>query len=174
MITKERAEKAKKKLIGEAEAVEDFCKRVESIAESGFLDKWNGKLVNRRIYAPLARAYGLEEKTLSDGETFFEDGSFKFDYMPPPLYGSNVPQLKVEVCKGWGAFGIPLCVDENCKLDATKTREAWMQINELHMKHAQENRDAAELVDQSAELYNKVEGMVVPFLEKTLRGVGPN
>lgn len=173
MITKERIKKAKDYLMKVAGQIEDHIARVRKIAESDFLDKQEGKTVSRRLFEPMARAYGIEgEKSrLSGGELYFPNATFSYDYMPAPLTGRDVPQLKIKVCQGWGAFGIPLiCHKDSDRLDAAATREAWEKILELCQKHADERKRAAKKVDKAAQIYNKVEAMVKPFLEEELGG----
>ena len=169
MIIKERIKKAKAHLLLEAKQIEDHIARVRKIAESDFLDKQEGKTVSGRLFEPMARAYGIEgEKSrLSGGKPYFPNASFGADYMPAPLTGRDIPQLKIKVCQGWGDFGIPLiCHKDSDRLDAAATREAWEKILELRQKHADELKMAAKKVNEAARVYNKVEAMVKSFFIK--------
>lgn len=172
MITDERKDKARQKLIGEADAIENHCDRLLSIMASDFLRKWNGKVVNRRIYAPLARKYGLQETILRNGEPWFRDVSFEMDYWPAPLSsnGGKVWQVKIEVCKGWGKFGVPLATDNNGRLDSAETIVAWNKIIDLCRKWAFERRGAAEMVYRVAIVYNEIEKKVLEFFETEFVG----
>ena len=173
MITKERIKRTKMHLLRQVEQIRDHIKRVQAISESDFLDRWNGKIVNRRIYVPMARAYGCEEMQLRSGGTIFPKASFTFEYMPAPLTGKGVPQLQVNVCEGWGAFGIPLICnyDYDYKLDAKATREGWEKILELRQEWADERERASKLVSYAASEYNKIETKAVKLVD--LLGIGP-
>ena len=166
MITKERIAKAKAKLEREAAQINDHIARVRAIADSGFLEKHAGKVVNGRFHALLARAYGCEEKVF-DGKPWFPDTSFEHGYMPAPLTGRGVPQLCVDVCKGWGSFEIPLVCDYNQgeKLNAKATREAWEKILELRQKWADKQAECAKLVAKAAAKYNKIEEAAVALVK---------
>lgn len=174
MITKERIKKAKAKLLREAKQINEHIALMKKLSESDFLDKNNGKKVNARFHAPMARAMGCEEKEC-DGKPWFPDTEFTFSYMPAPLIGSrDVPQLKMNVCEGWGKFEIPLIcnVDNGYFLDAAKTREAWTKIMGLRKKWADDHALAASKVSMAAKAYNKIEAAAVKLAEKDL-GTGP-
>lgn len=174
MITKERIKKAKAKLLREAKQINEHIALMKMLSESDFLDRNNGKIVNARLYAPMARAMGCEEKEY-DGKPWFPDAEFEFGFAPAPLSGRDVPQLRVAVCEGWGTFEIPLICDCDGRhlLDAEKTREAWTKIIGLRKEWADDRVLAASKVSMAAKAYNKIEAAAVKLAEKDL-GTGPN
>lgn len=176
MITKERIKKAKAHLLLEAKQIEDHIAKIRDMAKDKFLDQWNGKVVNRRIYAPMAKLYGCEEKKLANGETIFPNSIFTSGYMPAPLGPgrSDVPQMKVKVCEGWGDFEIPIICewDGGYHLKAAETRDAWEKIIELRQKWADDRKNAASMVAKSASVYNKIEKEVLKLMD--LLRIGPN
>lgn len=173
MITKERIAKTKAHLEREAEQINEHIAKVRAIADSGFLEKHDGKEVNGRFHALLARAYGCEEKEF-DGKPWFPGTEFTFGYAPAPLTGSGIPQLRMEVCKDWGKFEIPLMCryERGNKLDAKATREAWDKILELRQKWATKQAECAKLVAKAAAKYNKIEKAAVELVEWL--GTGPD
>jgi hypothetical protein len=176
MITKERIEKTKAKLLREAKQINEHIALMKKLSESDFLDRNNGKKVNARFHAPMARAMGCEEKEY-DGKPWFPNTEFTFSYMPAPLSGrSDVPQLKMKVCEGWGQFEIPLICDwdNGYLLDAAKTREAWEKVMELRQKWADHRAAAVTKVSAAAKAYNKIEAAAVKLAEVDLQGAGPD
>ena len=169
MITKERIKRAKDHLLLEVKQIEEHIAKIREMAKGKFLDQWNGKVINRRIYAPMARLYGCEEKKLTNGETYFPNAKFTFHYMPAPLGPgrSDVPQLQVKVCEGWGDFEIPLICewDGGYHLKAAETREAWEKIIELRQKWADNHKEAAARIAKSASVYNKIEKEVLKLMD---------
>jgi len=174
MITKERIEKAKAKLLREAKQINEHIEAMKRLSESDFLDRNSGKIVNARLYAPMARAMGCEEKEY-DGKPWFPGAKFEFGYAPAPLSGKDVPQLQMDVCEGWCKFEIPLMCDGGGRhlLDAEKTREAWAKVMGLRKKWAEERVLAAGKVSMAAKAYNKIEAAAVKLAEKDL-GTGPD
>ena len=129
--------------------------------------------MNARLYVPMARAMGCEEKEY-EGKPWFPGAKFEFGYAPAPLIGRDVPQLRMNVCEGWGTFEIPLICDCDGRhlLDAEKTREAWAKVMGLRKKWAEERVLAAGKVSMAAKAYNKIEAAAVKLAEKDL-GTGP-
>ena len=166
MITKERAAKAKKKLLTEVEQIEDHIAKMKAVMSSSFLDSWNGKLINARVHVPFARAMKCEEKE-RNGKPWFPNADFGFDYMPAPLRGKGVPQLKIDVCKDWGTFDVPLVCDydHGYKMNAAETKKAWEQIIELRQSWADERKEAATKIAMAASAYNKIEAQVLKLFK---------
>ena len=169
MITKERIKKAKAHLLLEAKQIEEHIAKIRNMAKDKFLFQWNGKVVNKRIFAPMARLYGCEEKTLPNGETYFPNAKFTFHYMPAPLSPgrSDVPQMQVKVCEGWGDFEIPLICewDGSYRLKSIETIAAWEKIIELRQKWADKHKEAAARIAKSASVYNKIEKEAVKLID---------
>lgn len=170
MITKERTKRAKSKLLGNAEKINQHIAKVREIMEGDFLTKWNGKAVTIRVARDLAARYGLEEIQYRDGSTAFKGASWGIDYLPAPLRGRGYV-LNVEVCKGWGDFGIPIFVNESnilqargdrCNAEATK--DAWEQVLTLMKDWADKDTEAAGYIEMAAKKYNEVEKKAVELL----------
>lgn len=177
MITKERMERAKGKLLGNAEKINQHIAKVRGIMESDFLAKWNGKAVTIRVARDLATRYGLEEIRYRDGSTAFKDASWGIDYTPPPLYGRGYV-LNIAVCKGWGDFGIPIFVNESNVLqargdrfNAEATKDAWRQVLALMQDWADKETEAAGYIEMAAKKYNEIERAAVDLV-KAVKGSG--
>lgn len=167
MITKERIKKAKNHLLIQAKQIEEHIEKIRKMSKDKFLDKWDGKVVDKRIYVPIARLYRCTEMKGKTGP-LFPDTSFCLDHLPAPLGpGIKMPQLKIKVCLGWGDFGIPLICewDGNYKLNAMKTRDAWEKIIEHRKSWANKLRKATTKVSKAASTYNKVEREVVKLFD---------
>lgn len=177
MITKERAERAKSKLLENASKINQHIAKVREIMESNFLAKWNGKAVNIRVGRDLAARYGLEEIKYRDGSTSFEGGKWGIDYLPAPLHNRGYV-LNIEVCKGWGDFGIPIFVNESNilqargdRFNAEKTKEAWEQVLTLMQEWADKEAEAASYIEIAANKYNEIEKSAVGLV-KAVKGSG--
>jgi hypothetical protein len=170
MITKERAERAKSKLLENADKINRHIAKVREIMESDFLTKWNGKVVNIRVGRDLAARYGLEEILLSDGSTLFENARWGIDYLPSPLYNRGYV-LQVEVCKGWGDFGIPIFVNESNilqargdRFNAEATKDAWERVLTVMQDWADKEAEAAGYIEMAAKKYNEIEKAAVDLV----------
>ena len=177
MITKERAERAKSKLLGNAEKINRHIAKVREIMKSDFLAKWNGKAVSIRVARDLAARYGVEAIQYRDGSTAFKDASWGIDYLPSPLPGRGYV-LNVAVCKGWGDFGIPISVNEGNilqakgdRFNAEATKDAWVQVLTLMQGWADKEMEAAGYIEMAAKKYNEVEKAAVDLVN-ALKGSG--
>lgn len=177
MITKERAERAKSKLLENASQINQHIAKVREIMESNFLTKWNGKAVNIRVGRDLAARYGLEEIKYRDGSTSFKGGKWGIDYLPAPLHNRGYV-LNVEVCKGWGDFGIPIFVNESNilqargdRFNAEATKDAWEQVLTLMQSWADKETEAAGYIEMAANKYNEVEKTAVDLVN-AIKGSG--
>lgn len=177
MITKERAERAKSKLLDNADKINKHIAKVREIMESDFLTKWNGKAVNIRVGRDLAARYGLEEIHYRDGSTSFKGGMWGIDYLPAPLHNRGYV-LNVEICKGWGDFGIPIFVNESNilqtrgdRFNAEATKDAWEKVLTLMQSWADKETEAAGYIEIAANKYNEVEKTAVDLVN-TIKGSG--
>jgi hypothetical protein len=172
MITKERAERAKSKLLETADKINKHIAKVREIMESDFLTKWNGKAVSIRVGRDLAARYGLEEIRCRDGSTSFKGGRWGIDYLPPPLHNRGYA-LHVNVCNEWGEFSIPIFVNENNILQARgdrcnseETKNAWEQVLTVMQGWADKHAEAADYIEMAAKKYNEIEQSAVDLMNK--------
>jgi len=170
MITNVRIEEAERSLRKDEALIRAHVEKIRAIAQSGFLEKWNGKKVSRKVLNELARMYGSEEIKYN-GKTLFRDAETTWSYCSVPGYGTPVPQVKVFVCEGWSYFDIPLIgeIDGSGRIyimSEEKTREVWDRIIERRIELADREAEASKLVRSAAAGYNRIERLAVSLADK--------
>jgi len=150
-ITTERAQRAKSKLLRNAETMEGNASRyAECKAARIVLEKANGKKITRRLYDALAKAFGAERTNDPWGgyswrELEWSDETFVTRHF----------SIKIKTECGWRQE-LPLVHDGAHNLDAMATIEEWGKLAKQWREWARGSRAAADCVEFAASEYNAI------------------
>ena len=164
LITTERTQAAKNKLLKSAEILETNAARyLESEAARAVIRKADGKKITRRLYDALALAWGVEKIESQWGGHYWDGLSWKNDQT-----WERAAEIEIDTEAGWRQR-VLLKGGEGGECDAAATLAEWDKEAARWRKWARGERAAAGCVEFAAAGYNEIAKQARALLDEIAR-----